>query len=226
MITFNASEIIRDKIKGMKLACLWAEGISVKSAGSAFEQSLKELQSFLEEKFTHRRPAEDPVVSAVRRMYRRVGWEPTRYRPLSEALIRRLLQRKGLYRINNVVDYGNLASAYSHLPMGLYDTAKIKGNITIDVGKEEEAYEGISKSLIHATGKLILRDEQGIFGNPTADSLRTSITKETKKILAVFFCPPEVDDEYIELTLKRLQNYYQLFTDQPEKFIIEIIPLD
>lgn len=226
MITFNASKIIHDKIKGMKLGCLKAEGISIQSADSDFEDSLDELQRFLEKKFSEKRPAEDSVVSAVRRMYRRIGWEPTRYRPSSEALIRRILQGKSLYRINNLVDYGNLASAYAHLPMGLYDTAKIKGNITIDVGGEDEAYEGISKSLIHATGKLILRDEQGIFGNPTADSLRTSIKKQTNEILAVFFCPPEVEDGYIELTLKKLENFYLPFTGGTENLRSEIIPLD
>ena len=54
--------------------------------------------------------------------------------------------------------------------MGLYDVDRIKGKIILDVGRENESYEGISKPKISAKGKIILRDSEGIFGNPTADS--------------------------------------------------------
>jgi DNA/RNA-binding domain of Phe-tRNA-synthetase-like protein len=211
MININSSELIKEKIKGMQPACLTADGISIENSGPDFEDALAELEQFIKARFSDKRPAEDSIVSAVRRMYRRIGWEPTRYRPSSEALIRRILQSKGLYRINNAVDYGNLASAFSHIPMGLYDLNKISGEITADVGRKDEVYEGISKSLIHAEGKLILRDQEGIFGNPTADSKRTSISKDTEKILAVFFGPPEAEREYLERTLERLADYYQKF---------------
>ena len=131
----------------------------------------------------------------------------------------------GLYNFlvtNNLVDYGNIVSARFHLPMGLYDVEKIKGAVVVDVGKEDENYRGISRSEIHANGKMILRDEQGIFGNPTADSLRTSITPKTTSALAVFFCPPEVCNEYIKQVLAALEKYYIPFTgkDSIEKDII------
>jgi len=145
-------------------------------------------------------------------MYRRIGWEPTRYRPSSEALIRRILNNKGLYRINNLVDYGNIVSARYHIPMGLYDLDKVRGSVQVDVGRENESYEGISKADIHARGKMILRDGDGIFGNPTADSLRTSITQATQRALAIFFCPPEVAEEYLKNVLQYLADFYRPFT--------------
>jgi DNA/RNA-binding domain of Phe-tRNA-synthetase-like protein len=124
-------------------------------------------------------------------------------------MIRRFLKDKGLYNINNFVDLGNVTSTKFHLPMGLYDSDLIKGNIIIDVGREDENYEGISKELIHATGKLILRDEIGIFGNPTADSKRTSLSEKTKNVLAIFFTPPEVKEKYLKETLLFLEKLYQ-----------------
>ncbi len=223
MINLKSSELIKEKIKGMQLACLIVSGLKAAKSGQDFEAALAELEQFINMKFADKRPAEDSVVSAVRRMYRRIGWEPTRYRPSSEALIRRILQGKGLYRINNIVDFGNLASAFAHIPMGLYDLNKIDGEITLDVGGKDEAYEGISKSLIHAEGKLILRDRQGIFGNPTSDSKRTSISNDTETVLAVFFGPPEVKKEYLESTIGKLSDYYRPFTaaDQiAEKWIV------
>ncbi len=96
--------------------------------------------------------------------------------------------------------------------MGLYDSNKINGAILMDVGREGEAYRGISNPEIHAEGKLILRDDSGIFGNPTADSLRTAITPDTQTALAIFFCPPEVDSEYLERTLEYLAGFYEWFS--------------
>lgn len=212
----EAIEIIKQKIGGLKLGLLFAEDCFVAAAGSEFEQFLAELETFLKNKFPDSKPSKDETVGHVRRMYRRIGWEPTHYRPSSEALARRILNGKGLYRINNLVDYGNLTSARFHLPMGLYDMHKIKGDILMDVGHDGESYCGISNPEIHAEGKLILRDETGIFGNPTADSLRTAITNETISALAVFFCPPEVEDEYLENTLNYLANFYKSFSSTRE----------
>ena len=213
---FSASEIINTKISGLKFGVLLAHRLQVQKSGADFDSAFSDLQRFLQEKFSTLRPAEEETVKYVRRMYGRIGWEPTRYRPSSEALIRRILKGTGLYRINNLVDFGNIASARFHLPMGLYDAAKISGKILMDVGKEEESYRGISNPEIHAAGKLILRDDIGIFGNPTADSLRTSITDTTKSALAVFFCPPEIPDLYIKEALDFLAPFYQKFSQNKQ----------
>jgi len=209
---FNTSDIIRDKISGLKFGILLVNNLKVRKNDAHFDDAFNDLRLYLQEKFNVKRPAEDAVVSHVRRMYRRTGWEPTRYRPSSEALIRRILKGNTLYRINNLVDFGNLTSARFHLPMGLYDAQKITGNIMMDVGQDNESYRGISNPEIHAQGKLILRDDNGIFGNPTADSLRTSITEKTSIALAVFFCPPEIEDDYLKATLDYLSNYYKTFS--------------
>jgi len=213
-LQIQASPIIRQRLQGITFGLLRAYPVRVAASDAHFDAELKQLEQDLLQKFPQKRPAEDAVVGHVRRMYRKIGWEPTRYRPSSEALVRRLLKGKGLYRINNLVDYGNLVSARFHLPMGLYDTDKINGPILVDVGREGESYQGISRDEIHAAGKMILRDDAGIFGNPTADSRRTSISAETKSVLAVFFCPHEVPGDYLNKTLDALQRYYAFCNPQ------------
>ncbi|MBN2423747.1 MAG: hypothetical protein JXR46_15870 [Calditrichaceae bacterium] len=208
----HLSDTVKNKLPGIKFGTVTSGNIRVVKEMETFDQSLNDLIIFLKNKFGDQPLSGDPIISAVRRLYYRVGWEPTRYRPSSEALIRRIISGKGLYRINNLVDLGNLISAQFHLPMGLYDAGKINGEIELDVGKAGEHYEGISKEIIHADGKLILRDKVGIFGNPTADSKRTSIQSNTKGILALFFCPQEIEDSYINDTLKKLKDYYQAFS--------------
>lgn len=218
-LSIDVSTIIQSKIPGLKLGVLSASEFEVKKNSDFVHRKFIELEAFIKNKFSEYAPSIDPTISAVRRMYRRIGWEPTQYRPSSEAMIRRFLKDKGLYRINNAVDLGNVVSTHFHLPMGLYDMDKISGSILIDVGKEGEEYQGISKSVIHANGKLILRDDEGVFGNPTADSLRTSIHGNTKNILALFFTPPEVEDSYINKTLENMKSLYIL---ECPRAIIEI----
>lgn len=223
MKTIIKSGQIADKIKDLKLGLVEATQIMVLPGDALFEQELHELVTELKQKFQDMAPSDDPVVSATRRMYRQVGWEPTKYRPSSEALIRRLIQGKGLYRINNLVDYGNLVSARFHIPMGLYDLDNVQGDIYIDVGNEGESYEGISKPKISAGGKIILRDNDGVFGNPTADSKRTSITEKTNHVLAIFFVSSTIDDSYARNTIESLAQYYRRFTT--DKIITEIVEL-
>ena len=208
------SNIIQQKIPGLKLGLLEVRNAEIKKKSTLVDEHYIQLEGFIKNKFTDNPPSSDIVVSAVRRMYRKIGWEPTKYRPSSEAMIRRFLKGKRLYHINNFVDLGNVASTKYHLPMGLYDLNKIDGNIVVDVGKEDENYQGISKELIHATGKMILRDEDGIFGNPTADSKRTCLNEKTKIVLAIFFTPPEIENSYLSETLNFLKELYMRECEQ------------
>ncbi|WP_457565709.1 B3/B4 domain-containing protein [Caldithrix abyssi] len=219
-ITISASEIIKQRIPGLKLGLVYGCGASVSKACPEFEAGFDELQSYLNRHYSTAPLSSNPVIGHVRRMYRKIGWEPTRYRPSSEALARRILQGKGLYRIFNLVDLGNLVSARYHLPMGLYDADKISGDILLDVGRAGESYQGIGKGEIHAEGKLILRDDLGIFGNPTADSKRTALDQATKSILAIFFTPPEVEAPYLQQALDDLTTYYRPYVKDLEKEII------
>jgi len=202
------SPTIRTKIPGLKIGVLRGADFEVKKQSDFVAEKFIDLEKHIKDKFAESSPPSDPVVSAVRRMYRRIGWEPTQYRPSSEAMIRRLIKNIGLFQINNLVDLSNVASTRFHLPMGLYDFDKISGSISMDVGRENEKYQGISKDVIRAEGKLVLRDEKGVFGNPTADSMRTSIQKNTKNVLALFFTPPEVEEKYLRETLEFLKTLY------------------
>ena len=206
MIPISITQIIRTKIPGLRLGVIEADGIGVRKTSEIADREYDQLARYIKEKFSKAPPSTDRIVSHVRRMYRRIGWEPTQYRPSSEAMIRRFLKNSGPYRINNIVDLGNIVSTRFHLPMGLYDAATVKGKVQVDVGKEEESYQGISRDHIGAAGKMILRDTEGIFGNPTADSRRTAISEQTRSALVVFFTPPEVSSEYLANTLTALSS--------------------
>jgi DNA/RNA-binding domain of Phe-tRNA-synthetase-like protein len=148
---------------------------------------------------------------AVRAMYRRVGLDPTKRRPSSEALLRRVVKGDSLPRINALVDICNWCSLELQLPYGLYDAAKIDGDVELRLGREGEEYPGIRKDVIHVAGRLTLADHLGPFGNPSSDSLRTMVTTEATRALAVIFAPraipgPVVADA-LDLTARRLLTF-------------------
>jgi DNA/RNA-binding domain of Phe-tRNA-synthetase-like protein len=139
--------------------------------------------------------ADGQIADAVRAMYRRLGVDPTKTRPSSEALLRRLRKGGELPRVNTLVDVINWCSAESGLPFGLYDLGKIQGSVEVRLGRAGEEYGGIRKDVVHLAGRLTLADAAGPFGNPTSDSARTMITTETTSALVVIFVPATVERE-------------------------------
>ena len=127
-----------------------------------------------------------PSIEATRAAYRKLGKDPSRYRPSGEALIRRILQGKELYQINNAVDLINLASMEFGYSIGGFDYDKIVGDtLRLGVGEEGEPYEGIGRGLLNIEHLPVYRDDIGGIGTPTSDNERTALSVETCHLLAL-----------------------------------------
>jgi len=126
---------------------------------------------------------------ATRAMYRRFGIDPTRRRPSSEALLRRIRKGGELPRVNTLVDVCNWCSVEVQLPYGLYDLDRVAGAVEVRMGREGEDYPGIRKDAVHVAGRPVVADRAGAFGNPTSDSARTMVTSDTTRALVVVFAP-------------------------------------
>jgi DNA/RNA-binding domain of Phe-tRNA-synthetase-like protein len=150
-------------------------------------------------------------ITAVRTMYKRVGLDPTKTRPSSEALLRRVRKGDTLPRINSMVDVCNWCSLEFQLPYGLYDAAHIDGDIELRIGLDDESYSGIRKDVVHVGGRIALADRVGPFGNPTSDSARTMVTPATTRALLVVFAPREVDPRklahVLDATSRRMTEF-------------------
>jgi DNA/RNA-binding domain of Phe-tRNA-synthetase-like protein len=154
-------------------------------------------------------PAE---AAAVRTMYKRVGLDPTKTRPSSEALLRRVRRGDTLPRINSMVDVCNWCSLEFQLPYGLYDAAKIDGDVELRLGRDGESYAGIRKDDVHVDGRITLADRTGPFGNPTSDSARTMVTTATTMALLVVFAPRELGESHLSRVLDATSRRMAEFT--------------
>lgn len=149
-------------------------------------QRIEEFTAFYRERYTVDSIKEMPAIQATRQAYKKCGKDPSRYRPSSEALCRRILKGIPLYQIDTLVDLINLASIHSGNPIGGFDRDKIKGDfLTLGIGKPGEPYEGIGRGKLNIEGMPVYRDTEGGIGTPTSDHERTKIELETTHLLAI-----------------------------------------
>ena len=196
-----------DALRGIvTLGWLEATGLPGEPLGEAFERERDDSIRELLRRTAGRAAADLPGVAETRSMFHRLGVDPTKSRPASEALLRRVLQGKGLPVIHPAVDVCNLASLEHQLPIGLYDRALVKGPIVARLGRPGEHYEGIRKGVVNVAGRPMLADDEGPFGAPTSDSARTQVTENTRGLLAVIYCPVDRPGDHLSAMLARVAD--------------------
>lgn len=176
---------------------LWAE----------IEASCEKLQA----DFTTETIKSRSSIAATRAAYKAYGKDPSRYRPASEQLSRRVLQGKGLYSVDTLVDLGNLVSIFSGYPTGLLDADKIVGkSVELGIGRADEPYEGIGRGRLNIEGLPVYRDAVGAIASPTSDSTRTMLSPTTQRlffIINAYDGDEQLLQESIDLALDLLQRY-------------------
>jgi DNA/RNA-binding domain of Phe-tRNA-synthetase-like protein len=203
----------------IKLGVVQFSKVQVVSKIEALVQEMEALCSELRNNYQSSADAMEQL-SVTRSLYRKIGVDPTKNRPSSEALLRRVLKGNALYQINSIVDICNLCSLKFLLSLGLYDVDKLDGTLKLRLGNVGEGYEGIRKEYVNLAGKLALVDDRGPFGNPSADSARTMITDQATNVLFVIFAPAEYNEnllkehlDFIEATVKKYHSCDSVLKD-------------
>jgi DNA/RNA-binding domain of Phe-tRNA-synthetase-like protein len=189
---------------------LWIDGATVRDRESRLDAVLAAAESQVR--------AHPPVdAAAVRTMYKQIGIDPTKRRPSSEALLRRVVRGEPLPRINSMVDVCNWCSLEFQLPYGLYDLAQVEGEaIELRLGRDGESYPGIRKDEVSVGGRICMADARGAFGNPTSDSARTMVTAATRRALVVVFAPGSIEPSRLTRTLDVTAERMREFTGAGE----------
>jgi DNA/RNA-binding domain of Phe-tRNA-synthetase-like protein len=175
---------LKQKCPRTALGCLTAR-VRVGQAPGALYAELQMRTAEIEQLPFPRGVLESLQIEATRRAYKALGKDPARYRGSAEALLRRVVAGKGMPHINSVVDVINLVSLESRLPVGLYDAARVNGDVVFRVGRAGETYKGIGKYDLNLEGMPLFADAQGPHGSATSDSERTMVTSQTSEILAI-----------------------------------------
>ena len=183
-MTVTIDPKLKAKCPRTALACVTAR-VETGASPAALLEEIKTRENEIQKLPFPRGVLESPQVEATRKAYKVLGKDPARYRGSAEALLRRVVAGKGLPQVNAVVDVVNLVSVESRLPIGLYDLARVTGEIVLRVGRASETYKGIGKYDLNLEGLPIFCDATGPHGSPTSDSERTMVTAATKQVLGI-----------------------------------------
>lgn len=208
MIQVKISEDIKAICPNATLGCIQAK-VKVKNSDKELLEELDKWAKELENNLKLEDVASLPEIHDSREVYKKLGKAPSKYRVSSEALIRRILQGKGLYHINNIVEINNIISIKSHFSVGSYNAKNIESPIYLNVGQEGESYKGIGKASVNIANLPVLSDSISTFGSPTSDSERAMITNDVEEIIMCIYSFSGSDslNEYLELAKELLVKY-------------------
>jgi DNA/RNA-binding domain of Phe-tRNA-synthetase-like protein len=133
------------------------------------------------------------TVAALRKLFRAAGTDPTRYRPSSEALLRRVLKGEDLPAIHPLVDLNNCLSVELAVPCCVLEEGTVTPPVTLRAGRPGETYDSL-RGPFNLEGKPLLADALGPFGSPITDSRRVKITAATASAWIVAYLPQGVVD--------------------------------
>lgn len=219
MINIEVSKEIRDVCPQFIGAALSTQ-ITNTEYSPALWQEIARFEKEYRQTYTTDSLKEHPAILATRQIYKHCGKDPSRYRPSSEALIRRMLKGHELYQINTAVDLINLASIRFGYSIGGFDADKIQGNqLILGIGKAEEPYEGIGRGPLNIEGLPVYRDREGGIGTPTSDHERTKLSTTTENILALVNGYDGNKDQVLACA-QFMQELFQKYTDAHDTEII------
>lgn len=134
-----------------------------------------------------------PTVAAVRKLFRAAGCDPTRYRPSSEALIRRLVKGEDLPAIHPFVDLNNCLSVELAVPCCASAEGTFAPPVTLRAGRPGETVQSL-RGPFNLEGKPLMEDAQGPFSTPITDSERVRVGDGTERVWIVAYLPQGVVD--------------------------------
>ena len=184
MIEISIDLELKNKAPALTLGCISAS-VVVTEHDETLWREINARLPYLVASLSVEQIAELPPVQAQRNAYKAIGKDPRRYRGSAEALLRRVLQGKGLYAVNTLVDINNLLSLETYHPVGTYDQGHLQPPIRFRIGRSGETYPGIGDRPVNIERLPVFADQLGPFGSPTRDSERAAITSNTSRIMMI-----------------------------------------
>ncbi len=203
------SDIILNVAPEIRIIKISAEIVNAPTSDELWHE-LEETAASIKSRFQLADIKSRPAIKATRDTYKALGKEPNRYRPSAEALCRRVVNDKGLYRLTTMVDIINLISLVTGYSIGGFDADKIQGeSLTLGAGVNSEEFNAIGRGLLNIEGLPVYRDSFGPIGTPTSDEVRTSLSEETTHVLMLVNVYGEETpiNETISLTERLFHKY-------------------
>jgi DNA/RNA-binding domain of Phe-tRNA-synthetase-like protein len=196
-----------------RIGVVFFRQVSNGAVSATLRKRIESLSAELRQSIGNRTVSDLEAVKRTRKLYHLLGVDPTKDRPASERLLRRVVQNRQLPKLNKLVDSVNLVSLSVQRPLGVYDWDKIVPPVLVRVGRPDESYLGIANEAIGLEGRLVLVDGEGLFGNPSHDSARTQVTLGTVRAMVVAWATADTPKSQLEAVLGEITSVVKEFCD-------------
>lgn len=207
-------ERVTDQFPGLCVAEGIVSGLDIRETSEDLEAFKPEAYGRIRSMHTIENVKDDPGYRAYRDFFWRVGIDPTKIRPASEALVRRILAGKPLPTINTAVDAYNMASALSGVPIAAFDADRLRGSLVMRFASEGEPFHGIGmkEPVQLKPGQVVICDAEKLIAvYPYRDSDDTKVTADTKRMHVVSCGVPGIGRDSV-------RDAYGMCTDFLKKY--------
>lgn len=184
---FDISAKIFERFPGASIGVIIANDIDNSGDEKEIDTLLTSVEKDTCKSFENRLISDDPTIRAWRQAYRSFG--AREYCASVEALLKRMVKKKGLWHINKLVDLYNFISIKYILPVGGEDLDTIKGDLTLAEAKGDEEFIalGSTENDPPLPDEPIYRDQEGVICRRWnwRESDRTKLMPETKNAILV-----------------------------------------
>ena len=185
----------------LKVLTCEIRGVKVEKRNVELEKFEDEITKHARERYDLESLKDGSTFRAYRDFFWKIGIDPTKIRPASEALIRRILGGRTIPRINTLVDAYNLASIKTEIALAAFDADKLKGNLLMRFAEKGEEFLGIGmeKPMLLHGGEIVISDgEKLVAVYPYRDADSTKITEKTKNVLLLVCGVPGIGEEILQ----------------------------
>ncbi len=188
--------------------------VAVRAEDAALETFKKEFITKTAPKYTVETLKDVPELRLYRDFFWKIGIDPTKVRPASEALLRRVVQGHALPVINSLVDTYNLASMETLIPFAAFDKDTISSDLLLRLSSQGEDFTGIGmKAPVQLKGNelVIEAGKELVAVYPYRDADKSKVTLSTKNVLIVVCGVPGISIETLKNAQKIVEQYITRF---------------
>ena len=206
-------------------------GVTAEKAGKGIEREeiereRREVEEEIRRTYNLHTLKDEPLLRIQRDFFWRMGVDPTKVRPASEALIRRILAGSGLPSISPVVDACNIASVKTLITFSAFDLERLSKeneilHLKVRFASEREEVTLIGNRKRRLTGReLVLADaEKVLCVYVHGDVEATKVREGTKNVLLVAYGVPKLPLKDLEQGLAAASEYVRRFAGGEEVFL-------
>jgi len=217
---------VKTRFPDLHMVTCLISGVKVGKSDEGLEEFKNQLFRQIKEAYNLESLKDLPLFRAYRDFFWSVGIDPTKNRPASEALIRRILAGKPVPRINSLVDAYNCASIRTGVPLAAFDADKLRGSLTVRFAEKGESFLGIGmEKTEELEGKeIVISDSERVVVAvyPYRDADRCKVVEETRNVFLVVCGAPGVDRETLRSATQTTIEYVTMFCGGSVKFVREV----